>query len=405
MKLSAALMNVLALTQAGGVKRPRLIMDREEAMGRSVSQDRFIYQWPQCNDLNCGKSPAEIREAVQEGCLIKQNGNDFITADSGKIQYPQDGSDYKNFMKCIWQVRPRSANKYLKFRVTALDTEYDQYCGMDKLHIYRQGPEKFGGRLNIHETRVARICGGQSGPKYQKANFLDAVGSLTRYADDTCPLLKKTRKGKRKKCKIEGNEKFFEIEDDVMTIVFESDQSKNFHRGFTLEWSTYPRPQPTPPPPADFTGAWMENWLVNSKLMNSQWGIFRYAKDFVQCPQFIIQARQCHNRYKLNKANEAKSRFRNVLDIMRHPGNYRPNNCAKGNNVKMPERFIAMRDEAKAVKNRSPASLELALNLYLETKKWQLSECTSNNKQADINQIKHHFNYIMRIILNRNNVF
>jgi len=286
-----------------------------------------------------------------------------------------------------------------------LDTEYDQYCGMDKLHIYRQGPEKFGGRLNIHETRVARICGGQSGPKYQKANFLDAVGSLTRYADDTCPLLKKTRKGKRKKCKIEGNEKFFEIEDDVMTIVFESDQSKNFHRGFTLEWSTYPRPQPTPPPPADFTGAWMENWLVNSKLMNSQWGIFRYAKDFVQCPQFIIQARQCHNRYKLNKANEAKSRFRNVLDIMRHPGNYRPNNCAKGNNVKMPERFIAMRDEAKAVKNRSPASLELALNLYLETKKWQLSECTSNNKQADINQIKHHFNYIMRIILNRNNVF
>ena len=56
----------------------------------------------------------------------------------------------------------------------------------------------------------------------------------------------------------------------------------------------------------------------------------------------------------------------------------------------MPERFIAMRDEAKAVKNRSPASLELALNLYLETKKWQLSECTSNNKQADINQIKHH---------------
>ena len=71
----------------------------------------------------------------------------------------------------------------------------------------------------------------------------------------------------------------------------------------------------------------------------------------------------------------------------------------------MPERFIAMRDEAKAVKNRSPASLELALNLYLETKKWQLSECTSNNKHADINQIKHHFNYIMRIILNRNNVF
>jgi len=149
----------------------------------------------------------------------------------------------------------------------------------------------------------------------------------------------------------------------------------------------------------------MEDWLVNSKFMNSQWGIFRYARDFVQCPSFIIQARQCHNRYKLNKANEAKSRFRNVLDIMRHPGNYRPQNCAKGGKALMPERFIAMRDEVKAVKNRSPASLELALNLYLETKKWQLSACTSNNKQADLNQIRHHFNYIMQIIMNRRNVF
>ena len=74
----------------------------------------------------------------------------------------------------------------------------------------------------------------------------------------------------------------------------------------------------------------MEDWLVNSKFLNRQWGIFRYASNFVKCPQFIIQARQCHNRYKLNKANEAKSRFRNVLDIMRHPGNYRPQNCAKG---------------------------------------------------------------------------
>jgi len=405
MKLSAALMNVLALAEAGGVKRVKLIMDQEEAMGRSISTDRFIYQWPQCKDLNCGKSPAEIKEAVNEGCLIKDNGNDFITADSGSITYPQDGSDYKNFMKCIWQVRPKSANKFLKFRVTALDLEYDQYCGLDKLHVYRQGPEKFGGRLNIHETRVSRICGGQSGPKFQKANFLDAVGSLTRYADNTCPLLKKTRKGKRKKCQIEGNKNFFEIEDDIMTIVFESDQSKRFHKGFTLEWSTYPRPKPTPPPPADFTGAWMENWLVNQKLMNSQWGIFRWAREFVKCPQFIIQARQCHNRYKLNKAAEAKSRFRNVLDIMKHPQNYRPQNCYKKGNEKMPEKFIALRDELKSIKNRSPASFEKALSLYLETQKWKLSDCTSNNKYADLNQIKHHFNYMMQIVENRRNVF
>jgi len=404
MKLSTALLNVLAL-EAGGVKRPRHIMDQALDMGRSVSQDRFIYQWPQCEDLNCGKSPAEVREALNEGCLRKENGNDWITADSGKITYPLDGSDYKNFQKCIWQVRPRSANKFIKFRVTALDTEYDQYCGMDKLHIYRQGPSKFGGRLNIHETRVARLCGGQSGPKYQKANFLDAVGTLTRYSDNTCPLLKKTRKGKRKKCKIEGNEKFFEIEDDVMTIVFESDQSKRFHKGFTIEWSVYPRPRPTPPPPADFTGGWMESWITDSKFMNPQWGIFKWAREYVQCPQFIIQARQCHNRYKINKAQEAKSRFRNVMDIMRHPQNYRPQNCAKGRNALMPEKFIGLRDELKDTKNRSPAALEMGLSLYLETQKWKLSACTSNNKVADINQIKHHFNYIMKILMNRNNVF
>lgn len=404
MKLSAALLNVLAI-EAGGVKRPRLIMDEAMEMGRSVDQSRFIFQWPQCKDLNCGKSPSEIREAVQEGCLIKQGGNDYITADQGKITYPRDGSDYKNFMKCIWQVRPKTANKYLKFRITALDTEYDQYCGMDKLHIYRDGPSKFGGRLNVHETRVARVCGGQSGPKYQKDNFLDAAGTLNRYSDNTCPLLKKTRKGKRKKCKIEGNERFFEIDHDVMTIVFESDQSKQFHKGFTIEWSTYPSPKPTPPPPADFTGGWLESWLTDSKFLNPQWGIFKWAKDYVVCPQIVKQSKQCHNRYKINKAQEARNRFRNVLDIMRHPQNYRPKNCAKGGSALMPEKFIALRDELKETKNRSPAALELGLTLYLETQKWKLSSCTSNNKAADINQIKHHFNYIMKILMNRNNVF
>ena len=80
----------------------------------------------------------------------------------------------------------------------------------------------------------------------------------------------------------------------------------------------------------------MEEWLVESKFMHRNWGIFRYASNFVQCPSYIIQARQCHNRYKLNKANEAKSRFRNVLDIMKHPGNYRPQNCAKSKHLKNP---------------------------------------------------------------------
>ena len=71
----------------------------------------------------------------------------------------------------------------------------------------------------------------------------------------------------------------------------------------------------------------------------------------------------------------------------------------------MPEKFIGLRDELKDTKNRSPAALEMGLSLYLETQKWKLSACTSNNKVADINQIKHHFNYIMKILMNRNNVF
>ena len=71
----------------------------------------------------------------------------------------------------------------------------------------------------------------------------------------------------------------------------------------------------------------------------------------------------------------------------------------------MPEKFIALRDELKSIKNRSPASFEKALSLYLETQKWKLSDCTSNNKFADLNQIKHHFNYMMQIVENRRNVF
>ena len=53
-----------------------------------------------------------------------------------------------------------------------MNLEYDRYCRLDKLHIYREGPEKFGGREDVYDTRVARVCGGGAGPKYQRANFV-----------------------------------------------------------------------------------------------------------------------------------------------------------------------------------------------------------------------------------------
>ena len=44
-------------------RRPALIMNREyDLTGRmSLNQDRFIFQFPQCNDMNCGKSRDQIK--------------------------------------------------------------------------------------------------------------------------------------------------------------------------------------------------------------------------------------------------------------------------------------------------------------------------------------------------------
>ena len=60
---------------------------------------------------------------------------------------------------------------FFQFKITHFDTEYDQYCGLDKLHVYADVPENFGGRKNENQNRIARVCGGQSGPKFQQHNF------------------------------------------------------------------------------------------------------------------------------------------------------------------------------------------------------------------------------------------
>ena len=64
--------------------------------------------------MKCGKSNKEIKEAKAAGCVIHDGDKDYITADQGSIQYPLDGNSYTDFEKCIWQIRPKTANKFLK---------------------------------------------------------------------------------------------------------------------------------------------------------------------------------------------------------------------------------------------------------------------------------------------------
>ena len=51
--------------------------------------------------------------------MIRENGNNWITKDRGSITYPLDGSVYENRKSCIWQIRPKTPNKYIK--VTKLE--------------------------------------------------------------------------------------------------------------------------------------------------------------------------------------------------------------------------------------------------------------------------------------------
>ena len=44
-------------------RRPAHIIDQQyELTGRmNLNQDRFIFQWPQCEDMDCGKTRQQIR--------------------------------------------------------------------------------------------------------------------------------------------------------------------------------------------------------------------------------------------------------------------------------------------------------------------------------------------------------
>ena len=152
MKLSALMMVAI---EAKGPRRPKVIMDNASDLGRSVGPDRFIFQWPQCNDMKCGRTDAvEIAKAKARGCLAHDEGKPYLEGDSGMIQYPVEGAgDYENGDKCIWQIKAETPNKFIKFKIVEMNLEYDQYCGLDKLHIYRETPDKFGGREDDNDNR------------------------------------------------------------------------------------------------------------------------------------------------------------------------------------------------------------------------------------------------------------
>ena len=193
-----------------------------------------------------------LRKAkIDKGCIR----SDIILDDRGSLTYPRKTADngrqvYNNKENCIWHVQAASANKWLKFKITYADFEYDQYCGLDKLHIFNGPIPKAGAWRNP----VARICGGSDNRKKdrngtagpRRSMFHDGTTGLKRYSNPDCPR-KKKGKGFRA-CKQEGWDNWVELGGNNFTFSFESDQSTQM-TGFTIEWTTFDSPAPTPPPP------------------------------------------------------------------------------------------------------------------------------------------------------------
>ena len=84
-----------------------------------------------------------------------------------------------------------------QIKITRSHIEYDEHCGLDKLHIFPGPIPKGGFKITSDLNPVARICGGSLGPpknaegkgpkKYHKS-FHDGTAQLTRYVDKTCPV-------------------------------------------------------------------------------------------------------------------------------------------------------------------------------------------------------------------------
>ena len=159
---------------------------------------------------------------------------------------------YQNFEKCIWHIQANSPNRWLKLRVKFSHIEYDEHCGLDKVHIF-EGPIPKRGFTDRDEP-VARICGGSiqpggeagKGPKKTWGSFHDGTTKLTKYPDKDCP--KKKGSNTNRPCKQEGWDSWIFLKGNNVTIAFESDQTKTA-TGFTIEWGTYGSLKPTPPPP------------------------------------------------------------------------------------------------------------------------------------------------------------
>jgi len=191
-----------------------------------------------------------------------------------------------------------------------------------------------------------------------------------------------------------------------MTLVFESDRSGRDHFGFTVEWDVYDRPRPTPPPPAEFKYPFLSNW-INNKLTNRRYGVFQMARQYVVCPQFLIEKKQCHNRYKINKANEARTRYFDAAQQLKHSQNYHPKGCVRDGNL-VPKPFEDLYNEAKLDdewRNEHPKALQNTLDFWLKTQQWRLAKCKSSNAFADIKQSVLKFNKIMFMIRQEQNFF
>lgn len=285
-------------------------IERLNSTDRLVLEDRFIWQWPQCVDDVCSNyinTPKKVAIAYDEGCLIdpsKNGGKKYLDGSrDGSISYPLNrGTRYQNKKKCTWTIKSSSPTHGIKIKFDDVDMEYDKYCGMDKIHIYRNNAKEFGGRTNKYLTRIGRICGGQDGnPEKYRRSFNDGSNKLIGYDDGTCPA---NPWGRKSFCKQEAFDKYYETEADEITIVFESDQSGT-GLGFQLNWQMYPI---KPKFIKDYANwdLWKFNNNIKQQLVDPAYGYIRNS--FVSCGWHNGKRKRCPPNMIKARKNRAENR-------------------------------------------------------------------------------------------------
>merc|ERR1711892_564324 len=364
-------------------------------MGSDV---RYEYQTPKCTELQCGYTGVLRKAKIDKGCIR----SDIILDDRGSLTYPRKTADngrqvYNNKENCIWHVQAASANKWLKFKITYADFEYDQYCGLDKLHIFNGPIPKAGAWRNP----VARICGGSDNRKKdrngtagpRRSMFHDGTTGLKRYSNPDCPR-KKKGKGFRA-CKQEGWDNWVELGGNNFTFSFESDQSTQM-TGFTIEWTTFDSPAPTPPPPdiQKMSPKYAQNAIASG--LSGRSGLFRQVK--IENAKKHAQQQIFRSRVFINWArlrDDIRDKDQNLASCRRMSLQQTESNAV------LPQPIAErLRDQVNGAKSKFyQRKAKDMLELYNDILDWVFENCYGN--KLNRNQFRHRIDRMIRMIYKR----